>query len=207
MLFKDCMGIGTMAGLFSAARLRIGMLFALCASSTLHAATTVDDFVSAANDGQPIVVFPLDNDDISAQGGLSGAVLTQGQGMVSYDPSSFTVSFTPAPGFTGVALVEYTAFDEVSPTTAIGQITFSISPPSPALQAMPDSVSVPHNDGSMTAPIAIAVLDNDTLESDMTPSVGLEQSLTPSGAGTLTPTGSGFELVPAENFSGTETMF
>ena len=127
-----------MTGVFSAVRTRAALFAAaLVASASLHAATAVDDFYSTISDGAPFAMSPLANDTVTIQGGLTGATLVQGQGGVSYDPESGTVTFEVAPGFVGTVLIDYNVSDEVAPTTDTGRITLEVTAP-PVLDAVDD---------------------------------------------------------------------
>jgi outer membrane autotransporter protein len=134
--------------------------------------------------------------------GLEQSLTPSGAGTLTPTGSGF--DFLPAVNFSGTATFVYQVMQGDSVSSAA--VTIQVASPPTQLQAVDDTVSVPFNDGSITTPIAIAVLGNDTLDPEIAASVGLQQSLTPSGAGTLTPTGSGFNFLPAANFSGEATF-
>lgn len=201
-----------MLGVRFAGCLRALLLFMACGFSavTWAAPTVVNDFVTVTNtaSGINVTASPLLNDSGVGTLTLLSAQPTSAVELTFFDPSSGTFGVYIGAGFSGTVIVNYDVSDSADSITGSGIVTITVNAPTP-LQAVDDTFSAPHNDGSNPTPVELNVLANDTgVDPQQSPVVSLTGGLTPAGAGTLTPSslGNSFDFTPGLGFSGTATF-
>jgi large repetitive protein len=170
------------------------------------------------------VVLPAPSSDTSSTGttlnpvsldldpsnpGVQTTITIAGQGTFS-SVSDGKVTFTPVPGFVGVATTPYTINDSLGQTSNTTSLTVTVSPPLPPV-ATPDSSTTPLNTpvtlnpANTDTPSTGATLDNASL--DLDPSEpGVQTTITIPGKGTFTSNPSGqVVFTPVTGFVGTVT--
>ncbi|MGH1370368.1 MAG: Ig-like domain-containing protein, partial [Maritimibacter sp.] len=115
----------------------------------------VDDATSTPEDTEVTYnVLPNDSDVDGDPLTVTEAVLTSGEGTVSFDPNG-DVTFDPADDFTGVATITYTITDGNGGTdTAV--LTIDVPRENDAPEAEDDTATTPEG-----TPVVIDVLAND----------------------------------------------
>ncbi|PNY82379.1 Ig-like domain-containing protein [Deinococcus koreensis] len=173
--------------------------------------------------GQPVTLNPAVNDTATgapldprtidldpATPGQQTSVTVPGQGTFQLQPDG-TVTFTPAPGFTGTATVPYTIGDSSGLTSTPSTISVTVGTPPPPV-AKDDSAITPAN-----TPVTLTPPANDTASPgtslvpgsiDLDPATpGQQTAVTVPGKGTFEaqPNGS-VTFTPAPGFSGTVSV-
>ncbi|MDW8425436.1 MAG: Ig-like domain-containing protein [Meiothermus sp.] len=196
-------------------------------SNTARMVVTVNPLPAASNDsattpfGTPVTLNPLGNDTPSDGAtfdpstldldpltpGVQDSLTVPGKGTFQRNPDG-SVTFTPAPGFTGTVTIPYTVRDSGGGTTNTANLSVTVQAPA-VPTARDDSASTPFNTPVTLNPLANdsagagATLDPSTLDLDpATP--GIQDRVSVPGKGTFqrNPDGS-VTFTPAEGFTGT----
>ncbi len=136
--------------------------------------TAHDDF-AATNEDEAVTVDVLDNDTGADAGILPASVtvvIAAAHGATSVDAASGSVTYTPAPDFSGVDTFVYEVTDNGAPlpaSSALATVTITVNAVNDTLAANGDFATTNEDD-----PVAIFVLANDTDAAD--PDGGVDPS-------------------------------
>ncbi|MDY7228677.1 Ig-like domain-containing protein [Hyalangium rubrum] len=161
----------------------------------------VDDSYSVLEDSPATTFNVLANDSIAPDTGetLTITSVTQpANGSASF--TGTTVSFTPAPGFTGITTFTYTVSDGHGGTDT-ATVTVDVGNENDPPDALDDTYTVAEDSGETT----FAVLNNDTTAPDTGETLTIIAVTQPAN-GTVTFTGTNVSFTPAANFNGTTTF-
>ena len=167
--------------------------------------TAIDDAATTAPI-TPVGITVIGNDTVSAGGApldpASVAVTTPaGHGTTSVDPTTGVVTYTPAPGFSGVDTFGYTVCDRSTPTKVCSTATVTVT--------VPNVVTAVHDDDTtgQNTPVVTTVIGNDTITAGGAPlNPASVQVTTPAAHGTTVAQPDGtITYTPATDYSGPDT--
>ncbi|WP_157539122.1 Ig-like domain-containing protein, partial [Hydrogenophaga flava] len=183
-------------------------------SSTLDITVTplddtpsISDDVATTPEDTPVVIDVLANDSdsdgdtltvtqIDGQAATVGVPVTVSNGTATLNGDG-TITFTPAPDYSGPVSFTYTATDGTTPVTA--DVNVTVTPVNDAPVAVDDSTTTPED-----TPVTILVRSND---SDVDNDPLTVTSFTAPANGTVTIDGSGnLVYTPDLDFTGTDTF-
>ncbi len=154
------------------------------------------DDATSTNEDTPVTIPVLANDTDLDGNPLTVTAATSPNGTVVINPDG-TITFTPAPNFNGVAVINYTISDGMGGTdTAI--VTVDVNPVNDPPVAVNDTATTPED-----TPVTVAVLANDT-DVDGDP-LTVTAATSPNGAVTINPDGT-VTFTPNANFNGPTTI-
>jgi CshA-type fibril repeat protein len=161
-------------------------------------APVAEDDAATTPEDTPVVIPVLGNDsDVDGDALTVVGTPTSPNGTVAVNPDG-TLTFTPAPDFTGTTTITYEISDGNGGTdTAV--VTVTVTPVEDAPDANPDSATTPED-----TPVVIPVLANDS-DPDGQPLTISGTPTAPNGTVTVNPDGT-ITYTPNDDFTGTDTI-
>ncbi|MDO9364618.1 MAG: tandem-95 repeat protein, partial [Sphingopyxis sp.] len=165
------------------------------------APTAAADTASTAED-TPVVIDVLANDSDADGDPLTVTAASAANGVVTIDPVTGALTYTPNANFSGSDTINYTLSDGAGGTSA-GTVAVTVSPVADAPVAIDDTATVTE-DTPFTSVVSLIANDTDA-DGDILTAVAGTFATAQGGSVTIAANGS-YVYTPAANFNGTDSF-